>query len=156
VAGTGAVRPVFRRQTRSAATLGEGWFHRELALTRPEPSGSQFRDLIARRTLTKAELIAELATAHPHLRDQDVETIVDTIFDGITSALARGDRAELRGFGSFSLRHRDPRMGRNPRNGEPVSVDAKSVPFFRAGKDLRLRVNAGRPCGPPVADRKRG
>ena len=65
------------------------------------------------------------------------------ILDEIAAALARGDRGELRGFGAFSVRHRDSRKGRNPRTGEPVEVPAKSVPFFKAGKELRARVNGG-------------
>lgn len=94
--------------------------------------------------MTKSELIAELASANPHLRAQDVETIVATIFDEITYALARGERVELRGFGAFTVKHRDARTGRNPRTGATVAVDEKSVPFFKAGKELRLRVNAGK------------
>ena len=94
--------------------------------------------------MTRSELIAELAAANTQLRGEDVEAIVATIFDGIAAALARGDRVELRGFGAFTARRRDPRVGRNPRAGEPVAVDAKSVPFFRAGKELRLRMNAGK------------
>jgi integration host factor subunit beta len=92
--------------------------------------------------LTRSELIAELAAAHTQLRGEEVETIMATIFDGITSALARGDRVELRGFGVFTVRQRDPRVGRNPRNGEAVSVEAQLAPFFKAGKELRLRVDA--------------
>lgn len=94
--------------------------------------------------MTKSELIAEMATANPHLRGQDVETIVATILDEISAALARGARVELRGFGAFTVRRRDPRVGRNPRNGESVSVDAKWVPFLKTGKDLRLRVDVGK------------
>ena len=94
--------------------------------------------------MTRSELIAELAGANTQLRGEDVETIVATIFDGIAAALARGDRVELRGFGAFTVRRRDARVGRNPRNGEAVLVDAKSVPFFKAGKELRLRMNAGK------------
>ena len=94
--------------------------------------------------MTRSELIAELAAANTQLRGEDVEAIVATIFDGIAAALARGDRVELRGFGTFTVRRRDSRAGRNPRTGEPVAVDAKSVPFFRAGKELRLRMNAGK------------
>jgi integration host factor subunit beta len=94
--------------------------------------------------LTRSELIAELAAANPQLRGEDVEAIVATIFDGIAAALARGDRVELRGFGAFTPRRRDPRAGRNPRTGEMVSVGAKSVPFFKAGKELRLRANAAK------------
>src|SRR5271157_342803 len=97
---------------------------------------ASFRGLTAGRALTKSELITEIATANPHLRGEDVETILAAILDGIASALVRGDRVELRGFGAFTVRRRDPLTGRDPRNGDPVSVDAKSVPFFKAGKDL--------------------
>ena len=93
--------------------------------------------------MTRSELIAELAAANTQLRGEDIEIIVTTIFDGIAAALTRGDRVELRGFGAFTVRRRDPRTGRNPRTGEAVAVDAKSVPFFKAGKELRLRLNAG-------------
>lgn len=96
--------------------------------------------------MTKSELIAALAADNPHLRGADVEVIVATIFDQITGALARGERVELRGFGAFTIKHRDARTGRNPRTGEAVPVDEKSVPFFKAGKDLRERVNAGKPA----------
>ena len=92
--------------------------------------------------MTRSELIAELAAANTQLRAEDVESIVATIFAGIAAALGRGDRVELRGFGAFTVRRRDPRAGRNPRTGEAVAVDAKSVPFFKAGKELRLRVDA--------------
>ncbi len=102
--------------------------------------------------MTRSELIAELAAAHTQLRDEHVETIVAAIFDGITAALARGARVELRGFGAFSVRRRDPRTGRNPRTGEAVAVDAKSVPFFKAGKEIGLRLNAGKTVG---TDRKK-
>jgi integration host factor subunit beta len=111
-----------------------------------------FRKLTTAGALTRSELIAELTTANPQLRGEDVETIVATVFAGITGALARGDRVELRGFGAFSVRRRDPRVGRNPRNGRALSVDAKSVPFFKPGKDLRLRVDAGKTAS---TDRKR-
>ncbi len=96
--------------------------------------------------MTKSELIAGLAADHPHLRGADVEVIVATIFDQITDALSRGERVELRGFGAFTIKHRDARTGRNPRTGESVPVDEKSVPFFKAGKELRERVNAGKPA----------
>ncbi len=95
--------------------------------------------------MTKSELIADIAAANPHLRSADVELIVATIFDEITGALAAGQRVELRGFGAFTTKHRDARTGRNPRTGEAVSVDEKSVPFFKAGKELRERVNRGKP-----------
>ncbi|MHA1108040.1 MAG: integration host factor subunit beta [Alphaproteobacteria bacterium] len=91
--------------------------------------------------MTKSELIQRLAERNPHLYQRDVERIVSTIFDEISGALARGDRVELRGFGAFSVKNRDARAGRNPRTGETVHVARKSVPFFKVGKDLRLRLN---------------
>jgi len=103
--------------------------------------------------LTRSELIAEIAAANAQLRGEDVEIIVATIFDGIISALVRGHRVELRGFGTFTARQRDPHTGRNPRTGEPVSVPAKLVPFFKAGRDLRQRVDVGKAAN---ADRQRG
>ncbi len=93
--------------------------------------------------MIKSELVAKLADANPHLYQRDVERIVSTIFDEITGALASGDRVELRGFGAFSIKHRPARTGRNPRTGDPVEVEAKSVPFFKAGKELRDRLNDG-------------
>jgi len=91
--------------------------------------------------MTKSELIAELSAANPHLLGRDIELIVATIFNEITSALSRGERVELRGFGAFTVKRREPRTGRNPRTGEPVDVDEKLVPFFKAGKELRARLN---------------
>jgi integration host factor subunit beta len=96
--------------------------------------------------MTKSELIAELAAANPHLLARDVEVIVGTIFDEISAALSRGERVELRGFGAFTVKRRDARTGRNPRTGEAVPVDEKAVPFFKAGKELRERVNKGKPA----------
>ncbi len=93
--------------------------------------------------MTKSELIARLAEANPHLYQRDVERIVTTIFEEITAALSRGDRVELRGFGAFSVKERRARVGRNPRTGDAVSVDAKYVPYFKTGKQLRDRLNAG-------------
>jgi integration host factor subunit beta len=93
--------------------------------------------------MTKSELIAELSAANPHLLGRDIELIVATIFNEITAALSRGERVELRGFGAFTIKRREPRTGRNPRTGEPVDVDEKVVPFFKAGKELRERVNRG-------------
>ena len=92
--------------------------------------------------MTKSELIARLAEQNPPLYQRDVERIVSTIFDEITAALARGDRVELRGFGAFSVKKRDARVGRNPRTGDAVKVDAKHIPFFKTGKQLRERLNA--------------
>ena len=91
--------------------------------------------------MTKSELIQRLAEMNPHLYQRDVERIVSTIFDEISVALARGDRVELRGFGAFSVKARDARIGRNPRTGASVNVARKFVPFFKAGKDLRERLN---------------
>ena len=91
--------------------------------------------------MTKSELIARLAAQNPSLYHRDIERLVNTIFDTITEALVVGDRVELRGFGSFSLREREGRMGRNPRTGEAVSVNAKRMPFFKMGKGMRERLN---------------
>ena len=91
--------------------------------------------------MIKSELVARLTQANPHLYQRDVERIVSTIFDEISAALARGDRVELRGFGAFSVKNRPARTGRNPRTGEPVHVEEKSVPFFKTGKELRERLN---------------
>lgn len=91
--------------------------------------------------MTKSELIAYLAEENPHLYQRDVERIVTTIFDEIAGALSRGDRVELRGFGAFSVKQRDARIGRNPRTGEAVNVAAKRVPYFKTGKQLRDKLN---------------
>lgn len=91
--------------------------------------------------MTKSELIQRLAEKNPHLYMRDVEKIVETIFEEITDALAEGDRVELRGFGAFSVKERDARMGRNPRTGESVFVESKRLPFFKTGKALREALN---------------
>lgn len=93
--------------------------------------------------MIKSELIQRLAEENPHLYQRDVERIVSTVFEEIAAALARGDRVELRGFGAFSVKQREARMGRNPRTGESVPVPEKRVPFFKTGKELRDRMNAG-------------
>lgn len=95
--------------------------------------------------MTKSELIQKLAERNPHLYLRDVEKIVETIFEEITAALAKGDRVELRGFGAFSVKERDARTGRNPRTGETVMVEAKRLPFFKTGKGLRERLNGETP-----------
>jgi integration host factor subunit beta len=92
-------------------------------------------------TLIKSELVARLAHRHPHLYQRDVERIVTVIFDEIGAALARGDRVELRGFGAFSAKARDPRQGRNPRTGAEVAVPDRVMPRFKADKQLRERLN---------------
>ena len=91
--------------------------------------------------MTKSELIARLAEQNPSLYHRDLEQLVSTVFETITKALEDGDRVELRGFGAFSVRERKARIGRNPRTGEPVNVDAKRMPFFKMGKGMRERLN---------------
>ncbi len=91
--------------------------------------------------MTKSELIQRLAERNPHLYLRDIEKIVETVFEEVTAALAKGDRVELRGFGAFSIKSREARTGRNPRTGETVKVDAKRLPFFKTGKALRERLN---------------
>lgn len=91
--------------------------------------------------MIRSELIQKIADENPHLYQRDVERIVNTIFEEITNAMARGDRVELRGFGAFSVKKRDARIGRNPRTGESVEVNEKFVPFFKTGKLLRDRLN---------------
>jgi integration host factor subunit beta len=90
--------------------------------------------------MIKSELVQRLAEANPHLYQRDVEAMVTAIFDEIAAALTRGDRVELRGFGAFSVRRRQARVGRNPRTGDSVEVAEKRVPFFRTGKQLRDRL----------------
>ena len=93
--------------------------------------------------MIKSELVQRMAERNPHLYQRDVERIVNTVFDEISGALADGDRVELRGFGSFSVRKRNARVGRNPRTGATVKVDEKFLPFFKTGKELRDRLNVG-------------
>lgn len=91
--------------------------------------------------MTKSELIQHIAEMNPHLYHRDVERIVTTIFDEVCQALSQGNRVELRGFGAFSVKHRDARVGRNPRTGSAVAVSEKYIPFFKTGKHLRERLN---------------
>src|SRR5881392_2080527 len=91
--------------------------------------------------MTKSELVQRLAEANPDLSQREVEVIVSAIFGEIAAALARGDRVELRGFGAFSVKRRDARVGRNPRTGASVEVAEKHIPFFKTGKQLRDRLN---------------
>ena len=93
--------------------------------------------------MLRSELVQKLSDENPHLRPQDLEKVVDVILDEISTALENGSRVELRGFGAFSVRKRDARQGRNPRTGESVKVEEKFVPFFKAGKELRARLNDG-------------
>lgn len=91
--------------------------------------------------MIRSELVQKLAEANPGLSHRDVEAIVATFFEEITRRLAENGRVELRGFGAFSTRARDARTGRNPRTGETVPVDAKRVPYFKPGKEMRARLN---------------
>lgn len=91
--------------------------------------------------MIKSELIQRISQKNPHLYHRDVERIINTVFDKIVDALGDGDRVELRGFGAFSVKERQSREGRNPRTGESVQVEAKRVPFFKTGKELRERLN---------------
>ncbi len=93
--------------------------------------------------MTKSELIERLAARQTHLMHKDVELAVKHILDRVSLALARQDRVEIRGFGSFALHHRPSRVGRNPKTGEPVMIPAKHVPHFKPGKEMRERVNSG-------------
>lgn len=91
--------------------------------------------------MTKSELIVRLAERFPQLVAKDADFAVKMILDAMSDALVRGDRIEIRGFGSFALNYRPPRIGRNPKSGDKVSVPAKWVPHFKAGKELRERVD---------------
>jgi integration host factor subunit beta len=91
--------------------------------------------------MTKSELVEHLADGDAGLNKKEAELIVNTIFDSIGDALVGGDRVEIRGFGSFSVRERDAREARNPKSGEVVRIPAKKTPFFKTGKELRARVD---------------
>jgi integration host factor subunit beta len=93
------------------------------------------------KTMTRSELVARLARRNTRLAARDADEAVKTILDGMSAALAAGSRIEIRGFGSFALSYRPPRLGRNPKSGERVQVPAKHVPHFKAGKELRERVD---------------
>jgi len=91
--------------------------------------------------MIRSELIAKVAEENPDLQYKDAERIIATFFNEISNALSRGDRVELRGFGSFSVKKREARRARNPKSGESVDVPAKHVPYFKTGKELRDRLN---------------
>ncbi len=101
----------------------------------------------ATTTTTKANLVEEVLTLG-NLTRHDSEVIVDAVFDAVIGALQRGEKIEVRGFGSFRIRQREPRIGRNPKTGERVDVPAKRVPYFKPSKELRDMVN---PANPPKA-----
>ena len=148
--GRGTARAINAAAVGAAARHGEaecpaaaiGSPHRRAAI---EPRCAGLRGKAAARepAVTRAELIAELAASNPHLRQEDAELIVATIFDQITAALARGERVELRGFGAFTVKQRTARIGRNPRTQETVQVDEKTVPHFKAGREMLRRLNRG-------------
>ena len=109
-------------------------------------------DQAAAGSMIKSELVQRIAGQNPHLYQRDIENIVNAVLGEITAALARGDRVELRGFGAFSAKRRDARTGRNPRTGEHVSVDQKSVPFFKTGKEMRERLNKNGAAEPQTSE----
>ncbi len=90
--------------------------------------------------MIRSELVQKICGDHPDLKQHEVEAVVTALFDSITEQLAIGGRVELRGFGAFSTRQRDARVGRNPRTGAAVDVDAKRVPYFKPGKEMRDRL----------------
>ena len=100
-------------------------------------------ELICGDEMIRSELVQKLCGDFPDLTQREVESVVGALFDSITEQLASGGRVELRGFGAFSTRQRDARVGRNPRTGDPVSVNAKRVPYFKPGKEMRERLNLG-------------
>ncbi|MFQ5468974.1 MAG: integration host factor subunit beta [Gammaproteobacteria bacterium] len=104
--------------------------------------------------MTKSELIEIIAQKQKHLSYKDIEFAVKTMIEQMAQSLASGERIEIRGFGSFSLHYRPPRMGRNPKTGEPVPLEGKYVPHFKPGKELRERVNVstGESGGSPVPE----
>lgn len=108
--------------------------------------------LVAEESLTKAVLVEEVAEV-AGVTKKRAETVVDTVFQGIIDALSRGEKTELRGFGSFRLRQRAPRRGRNPKNGDRVDVPSKRVPYFRPGKALKELINRESAQGrPPLSE----
>ena len=102
--------------------------------------------------MTKSDLIARLAARYPQLVAKDADLAVKTILDAMTLSLSEGQRIEIRGFGSFGLNYRPPRVGRNPKSGDKVQVPEKHVPHFKAGKELRDRVDAGLNAGISAAN----
>ena len=105
--------------------------------------------------MLKSELVRQLSEQNPHLYPRDIEKVVNAILNTISDALARGDRVELRGFGTFAVKKRGSRTGRNPRTGDVVSVSEKAVPVFKTGKEMHQRLNStlpGRPAKRDVAN----
>ena len=102
--------------------------------------------------MTRSDLVEELAARFGQLTQRDTEASVKAILEAVGDALVRGHRIEIRGFGSFSVNHRPPRMGRNPRSGESVAIPEKRVPHFKPGKALREAVDAATPAAPQPAE----
>lgn len=94
--------------------------------------------------MTRSQLIDAVASKVASFSRKDVEVILGTLFSSITDGLAKGEKIEIRGFGSFKVKHRDGRRGRNPKSGEGIYIESKKVPFFKAGKDLKERINKKR------------
>ncbi|MBI5491303.1 MAG: integration host factor subunit beta [Deltaproteobacteria bacterium] len=94
--------------------------------------------------MTKSELIEQVAQKVSTFSRKDIEIIVDTLFDSMSRSLSQGDKVEIRGFGSFKIKERDGRQGRNPKSGENIFIESKRVPFFKAGKEIRERINNGK------------
>ena len=92
--------------------------------------------------MTKSELILKITSKNSYLYHKDVYKIIDTLFNSVTKALKDGDRIELRGFGTFTTKLRDARIGRNPKTGEPVAIPQKKLPFFKMGKSMKERINS--------------
>ncbi len=92
--------------------------------------------------MTKSELIEAVAAKVSNFSRKDIEIIVDTLFDSMSTSLSKGDKVEIRGFGSFKIKEREGRQGRNPKSGENIFIESKRVPFFKAGKEIRERINS--------------
>lgn len=119
---------------------------------RPAASSQPLGRIETADFMTRSDLVNELAARFGQLTHRDTEFAVKTMLDAMSDALARGHRIEIRGFGSFSINRRPPRMGRNPRSGEQVLIPEKLVPHFKPGKALREAVDARTPPEPPAAD----
>ncbi len=107
----------------------------------PAFHGGKAKPIARGLAMIRSELVQKLCQDFPDLTQREVESVVSSVFDSITDQLAQGGRVELRGFGAFSTRKRDARVGRNPRTGESVQVNAKRVPYFKPGKEMRERLN---------------
>ncbi len=91
--------------------------------------------------MTKSELIETVASSVSNFSRKDVEVVIDTLFESMSDSLSRGEKVEIRGFGSFKIKQRDGRQGRNPKSGENIYIEPKKVPFFKAGKEIKERIN---------------